>query len=318
VALDPTEFESDVRELLRLQGWRVSAVEVVGHKKVDSYAERLDQLGAIQRVAVECKAWGAPLSQRDLTLLYANYRPLVDANIIDIILVVTDYGLAPSAAAFVSETRFLRHLTYKQLLHNLIDFRSYLQSCVDRYRDDPVSMYYVPQFFNESEQTLEDHLMAWITTSDCQPVAVLGGYGFGKTTIVKRLGYLLALRCAEDPEARIPIVLPLSAVGAEQTLEGLLGRQFTSVSPCPNYNYQLFLNLNARGRFVFFLDGFDEMKKIMSWDALLFNLNQLNQLVGPKTKAVLLGRRIRSPARAMSLPVWRGRSELDRTGRASL
>ena len=39
-----------------------------------------------------------------------------------------------------------------------------------------------------------------------------------------------------------------------------------------------------------FLDGFDEMKKMMSWDALLFNLTQLHQLVVPGSRVVLLGR----------------------------
>ena len=112
----------------------------------------------------------------------------------------------------------------------------------------------------------------------------------GKTTLVRRIAYLLAQRCMHDASARIPVVLPLSSIATDQTLEGLLGRQFTALSVCPNYNFQLFLTLNTKGRFVIFFDGFDEMKKTISWDSLMFNLEQIHQLVVPGSKVVLLGR----------------------------
>jgi len=67
-------------------------------------------------------------------------------------------------------------------------------------------------------------------------------------------------------------------------LEGLLGKQFTFRSIVNNYNYYLFLALSIRGRFVFILDGFDEMKRTMSWGTLRYNLQQLNQLVSPNSK----------------------------------
>jgi NACHT domain-containing protein/restriction endonuclease len=288
------EFEREVRELLQLQGWRVTTEVLLGHKKVDAYAERPDALGTIQRVAIECKKWDGLLSQNDVTFIHVNYKPLIDANQVDLVLIVTQAGLSPSATTYVSNSRTLRHLTYLELLNTLIDFRTHIQGMLAGYLADQVSQYYVPQSFSGAdsgaEVTLEQYLLDWVASSDYQPISVLGGYGSGKTTLVKRMAYLLAKQCAEDPNGRIPVVLPLATIATDQTLEGLLGRQFTSVTICPNYNFQLFNTLNARGRFVFFLDGFDEMKKTMSWDSLLFNLTQLNQLATPMSKVVLLGR----------------------------
>src|SRR5215212_8062346 len=243
-AMNPADFERDVRELLRLQGWIVTPEKILGYKKVDAYAERSDSLGATQRIAVECKAWETPLSQKHVTAINVNYQPLLEANLIDTILIVTVLGLAPSATTYVDATRNLRHLTHSQLLNALIDFRVHLQGTIAAYDDDGVSKYYVPQAFFEGDTTIEQYLLDWIVSSDCQPVAVLGGYGVGKTTLAKRLAHSLATRCLDDPSARIPVVIPLATIATDQTLEGLLGRQFTSVTLCHNYNFQLFASLN--------------------------------------------------------------------------
>lgn len=288
--MTPEDFEREVRTLLQLQGWQVSQEKLLGHKKIDAYAEKADSLGAIQRVAVECKRWNGRLSQNDVTTIFLNYFPLIEANLIDIVLIVTESELTASAATYVSETRSLRHLSRHQLLNTLIDFRAHLRSSVVAFNNDEVSKRYVAQSFQEGDTSLEEHILAWAKSEDRQPIAILGGYGIGKSTLTKRLAHLFALQCSMDVHARIPVVLQLSSIATDQTLEGLLGRQFTSTSVCPNYNYQLFTTLNSRGRFIFFLDGFDEMKKTMSWDSLVFNLTQLNQLITPQSKVILLGR----------------------------
>jgi hypothetical protein len=288
--MDPSEFERDVRELLQLQGWRVTPEKLLGHKKIDAFAEREDPLGSMLRVAVECKAWDKALSQQDVTSVYVNYQPLIETNHIDTILIVTQSGLSPSAMTYVESTRRLRHLTHLQLLNTLIDFSSHLSGMISAWETEEVSKYYVPQHFTDSEETLEQHLLTWASSQDCQPIAVLGGYGVGKTTLTKRLAAVLSSLCRAHATARIPVVISLAAISTDQTLEGLLGRQFTAFTFCPNYNFQLFLTLNRRGRFILFLDGFDEMKRTMSWDSLMFNLVQLNQLVTPLSKVILLGR----------------------------
>jgi hypothetical protein len=284
-------FERDVRELLELQGWTVDTECVLGHKKIDAYAEKLDSLGSLQRVAVECKAWERPLTQSDVSEIYASYHPLIDASLIDLLLIVTVSGLAPSAETYVEMTRNMRHLTRQSLLNTLINFRGHLQGVIAAYLSDDVSRHYIAQSFEERRaHSLEEHLLSWIESDDSRPVAILGGYGIGKSTLCKRMAFLLAQRAMSTPGARVPVVLSLSSIATDQTLEGLLGRQFTSTTVCPNYNYQLFLALNRRGCFVIFLDGFDEMRKTILWDAILYNLGQLHQLVGGDAKVVLLGR----------------------------
>jgi hypothetical protein len=171
-----------------------------------------------------------------------------------------------------------------------------MEGLIAQYRTDEVSSYYVKQCFEsnlpeyEQFETVEDAMLSWASSADCQPIAILGGYGMGKTTLAKRLAYLLADRHKTNPIARIPVMIRLDELGTEQSLEGLLGKHFTSLAVVQNYNFHIFMELAKRGRFVIFLDGFDEMKHTMSWESMRFNFQQLNRLTAGSSKLVLSGR----------------------------
>lgn len=289
--MDESErFELDVKELLRLHGWSVAAERLLGHKKVDCYAEKSAEFGQKYRIAVECKTYSSRLTREQVSAIYADYLPLVQQGQIDFILLVTKTGVAASAATYVDEADGFRHRTYIDLMNDLLDFSAYARGLQAEFSSAGVSSYYIQQKCDQAELPAESFLLDWIDSDDDQPVAVLGGYGMGKSTLARRVASLLAERHIMDPNSRVPILIQLEDVSTDQSLEGLLGRQFTSLSIVPNYNFGLFMALNSNGRFVIFLDGFDEMKRTMSWDSLLYNLKQLNRLVAPNSKVVLLGR----------------------------
>ena len=93
----------------------------------------------------------------------------------------------------------------------------------------------------------------------------------GKTSFARHLAAVLAKEHLENGRKRIPILLRLGEISSEQSLEGLLGKAFTALSFVRNYNFNAFMALNNLGRFVIFLDGFDEMKHTLSWEQCRFN-----------------------------------------------
>ena len=75
----------------------------------------------------------------------------------------------------------------------------------------------------------------------------------------------MAKEAVENPIARIPILIRLGEVAGEQTLAGLLGKHFTATYQVHGYSFNAFREMNRNGRFVVFLDGFDEMKQLLSF-----------------------------------------------------
>jgi len=292
---DWRQFENDVRDLLRLQGWKIEQEKQLGHKKIDAYGIKASEFLKTQKIAVECKHYEAQLSQAEITRIFANYLPLVQENLVDFILLVTVNGLTPSAQTYAQTIKGFIHITFDDLLYSSIDFAGYVQGMKSQYYESNLSGLYTAQPYKYDVQgthlDLAENLLSWIhNTEEDRPIAILGGYGMGKSTLARRLAFLLAEDHLVNSRSRIPILIRLEEVVTDQSLEGLLGRHFTSLSVVPNYNFHTFMMLNSRGRFVILLDGFDEMKKTMSWETMRYNLEQLNRLVDSNAKVILLGR----------------------------
>ena len=192
-------FEEDVRHLLRLQGWHITAEKLLGHKKVDAYAERTAFFGTTERVAIECKDHAGCLTQHDVTAIYANYLPLLEANDIDQIVLVTRKGISPTAEAYSGKTRRFVHVTYLSLLNSLLDLSAYVHGMISQFSSGGLDRYYVPQRCEHASEALiaktdiaENTVMEWVLSDDFRPIAILAGYGMGKTTLARRLAFLLA------------------------------------------------------------------------------------------------------------------------------
>ncbi len=285
-------FQDEVRRLLDIQGWRTEREHIVAHKKIDLYAERESDFGRLRRIAVECKRFASALTQSEVAHIYADYLPLLQERHIDDIVIVTLNPISPAAVTYARTAQGLIHNTCADLQNSMMDFTSYLRSLVDDYSKDDLSRYYVAQSCkSDSGVTLvEDTILTWVQSDERDPIAILAGYGMGKTTLARKLSCTLADDHRSNPRNRIPILIPLHELVHEQSLEGLVGKVFTSRSVVRNYNFALFSELNRLGRFVIILDGFDEMKQSMSWESMRFNFTQLNRLVVPAAKVILSGR----------------------------
>ncbi|MFY0629729.1 MAG: NACHT domain-containing protein [Flavobacteriaceae bacterium] len=283
-------FENNVLELIKLQGWEVKPECLIGHKKVDIYAEKNGDFNKRVKVAIECKEYSKKLTRSQVITIFSDYLSLCESKKIDYLLLVTSYGIAPSALNFEDQTDKFIHITYNELLNSILDFSNYIQGLKGIFSENLLHKLYIPQYVENTDTLLEEYIKEWIHKYDSEPIAILGGYGLGKSSLAKRIAYLLSVDYLKSRTSRIPILIKLEHIATEQDLEGLLGTQFTSHSVVDNYNFRLFMKLNELGRFVFLLDGFDEMKKTMSWDSLNYNLGQLKRLVNKNSKVVLLGR----------------------------
>lgn len=292
---DGKMFETDVRRLLHLQGWSISPEILINHKKTDGYATKQGDFGETKKIAIECKDYSNQLSLREVVNIYTDYSSLIEENQIDRVVLITRNGITPSARKFIQTKKNISHQTFSDLQNSIMDFSHYLHDLSALYENDEVSKYYVKQnyitssIYSSDTDKIEQAILNWVNQDDENPLVILASYGMGKTSLVKRLCKIFVDKYYKNPNSRIPIFIPLGEIGSEQSLEGLLGKLFTSSHIVDHYNFNIFMQLNKSGRFVLFLDGFDEMKYAMSRDTLLYNFNQLNKLV-EGSKVVLTGR----------------------------
>jgi hypothetical protein len=283
-------FRDSVRRLIELIPGcsSVQTEHLLGTQPVDIYYEERTSFRTL-RVACECKDYERPLT-KDLIARHIEprYGPLLRKNLVDAVRIIAPIALGATAAAYVKECGFTFH-TIDQLESEIVDFRQYLRALQVAFAEDGLDRYYVRPLLADGGD-LEEVIEAWIAGPSSQPVAILAGYGMGKTSFARHLAHVLAAHALAAPHNRIPILIPLSEIASEQTLEGLLGKLLAAQNRIPDYHFNIFSELNRRGRFVIILDGFDEMKHMMSWSEFQHNFTELNRLNGSNSRVLLLGR----------------------------
>ena len=285
---DGKQLELEAANVLRAAGYVVRGEQLLGSKKVDLLFE-INTFGKLEKYAVECKDYASPLPRDKTAKILSEYQDILDKGKIDKLLLVTRQGLTPTAKEYVLNCKNFLHQTFHEMQNSMIDFSSYLKVIISSYENDLLSNYYVPQKTTK-EEALNEIVLNWIKAPSQNPIAILGSYGMGKTTFVAHMGAYLAKQALEDSSSRIPIIIPLSNISSEQTLSGLLGTLFTANHMAKGYTFSNFNELNLSGRFVIFLDGFDEMKHALRWGEFVFNLRQILELINAKSKIILLGR----------------------------
>ncbi|WP_431239264.1 NACHT domain-containing protein [Mycolicibacterium aichiense] len=130
----------------------------------------------------------------------------------------------------------------------------------------------------------------WLQSESKIQLALLGGYGTGKSTYSRALAWRLARDHIAGKQARIPLRIELRHLTAAQDVEALITHQLVDVHRVEGANFIRFQSLNAAGLFVLILDGFDEMKEGMTRENLIHNFNEINKLAVGKSKILLCGR----------------------------
>ena len=290
-------FRDQITDLLRLSGWQPVREKLVAGKKADAFWSRTTY-GRPVHMALESKNYASPLGRDDLVRIVTDYQDAYEHNIIDELWIVASKDITGAGAReFVDSKRWLRFFTFESLRASLMDFGTYLGSLMEDYQSSGLPSYYVPQTAQLQEDSItenvdiENAVSTWLTaTDDPRPLAIVGGYGLGKTSFARRITYGYANEYRAQLRGRIPIYIELGRFSTQQDLSGLLGSALAADRPVDGYRYQLFLQLNRAGHFLIILDAFDEMKHLMTLDDFNYNFDQLNQLIEGNAKVILLGR----------------------------
>lgn len=240
-----------------------------------------------KRIVAECKNYSNMLTRKNIGEIYQTYDP-VKQNF-DHLIIITTNGLSPGVQQTVDDKDWITHLTFLEFCHILLGFGRYVESIKAGFSHQGLEKYYVPPNALDGLD-MESKVTDWVRSDSKQPLAVLAGYGMGKTSFARRLAFKYAVDVDGSKLNRIPLYIELGGIYAEQDIEGLICKHCTTRNPVDGFNYDLFLEFNRQGLLLIILDGFDEMKHAMSHEDFLYNFEQINSLVEGLSKIIVLGR----------------------------
>lgn len=313
-------LRDEAANLLAARFGRPIREKLIAGKKVDlSFQKRA--FGKNETMVVEAKDLAGNLGRDQAVQIWADYEPVLREAAPANLLLVTRRGLSSAAQTYVDSQPLMRHQTIWELENEMMGLTDYVRSLTDLFDREGLSHYYVPGRLRlahygpgEGVRTTAsvdavafDTISAWLDGDDMRPLAVLGGYGAGKTSLAKRVVAWQAQRALKDPLARRPVLIHLGAVARYTGVEGLLGGMFTYDFPIEGFNVHHFLEMSDKGRLVTVLDGFDEMKHAMTWADFRSQIGSLNRLTNGRAKLLMLGRPSAFTSTEEHVHVLRGR-----------
>ncbi|MFC5760460.1 NACHT domain-containing protein [Rhizobium sp. GCM10022189] len=283
------ELRDHVIDLLEAEGHTVSREIRIGTKKIDILVEMEDEFRP-KKIAIECKNLSKNLSQEDLNHIWADYMSLWEQGKIAELYVITRLDSSPEAKSYAGDKPGrLDIFSIKEFEEKLLGFRKYCREVRDLFNEGGLDQYYVKSAI-EAGGELHERIMAWASDASKTPVAILGGYGMGKTSYCKFLTRELADRYIDDPLSRVPIYVRLSDIATQSDVDGLIAKTLAGRYQTKNYSFAKFKKLNRAGRFVIIFDGFDEMKHALSWADFKYNFAQIHSLLEGRAKIIVAGR----------------------------
>jgi hypothetical protein len=302
-------FEDAVADLYRLLGADVIQGVMICQKKVDVLATfRLPGGSSVHRVIIECKNERKVVAQNqrvmEFTGLLDTARKTGEADSAEII---TQVPWSDAAKGFALQAG-INILTYSQKLSQLIDFTDYLSDLINRFdkadpnrpSDPPLATYYVGLSAEHNVngktdhiQKVNDYIRQWLVkNSNRQHLAILGGYGAGKSSLCLKLAHDLAVAHRKNSHAsRIPILISLRDFTKTLKIEALIASFLDEECGVANPKFKLFKAMNDAGAFLIIFDGFDEMAVRVDTDTLEANLQEIEKLAtAPASKVILTSR----------------------------
>lgn len=284
------QFRSHVLDLLRTKYPDASTEIPVSWKNSDIFFTGMD-FGRRVKFAVECKNYEKKLTTSDFQKIISDYQQAFNKQEIDTLLIISKNDVEAASRRLILDTPRVRFLTYNELEDWLVGLRPYITHLANVFTDDDVHAYYIEGRFQGHDKNALEVLREWISSDSVNGLAILGGYGVGKSSLAKKLASDQAKRYLDNPaNERMPILLRLGQVVHETELSALFGKEFTALFPVEGYSYKTLMHFNDLGRLLIILDGFDEMKHAMSEADFRSNFREFNKLRGPDAKVLLLGR----------------------------
>lgn len=203
------EFRSHVLALLQTKYPDAVTEKKASWKNADIVFSMMDFSKRVQ-VGVECKYYNRKLTTADFRKILIDYEAAFSKQSIATLLVVSRFDIEAASRQLVNDTPRLRFMLANELEEWLVGLRPYIEGLCNTFNTADVSHYYIDSRAVGHTIPAFDVLTQWLKTDEFTGIAILGGYGLGKSSIAMRLASHQAKRYLADPaNERMPILLRL-------------------------------------------------------------------------------------------------------------
>lgn len=290
------ELTAEVRSWLQAIRYKVNEPQRFDERSVSMIASM--DLGTVkQNVLVRCI--GGEITATDVMALKGALNLKIPQG-----WLISDKRISQKAVELASGdesvlvfnlTNFLRRMVwgpYFDALNSLVE----RELIPDRYVDIGCYKVEVDEKGNEIGReryaSLDTYIDDWLKERGKTHISILGDFGAGKTWFCRHYAYRQLERYIKDPaHERLPLLITLrgfTKVPPQQLINDALLEQYKL--QFVGSAFEVFKEMNRRGKLLLILDGFDEMAKQVDYQALVDNFWELAKLVEENSKVLLTSR----------------------------
>jgi|GEM_PF-5442989 len=254
-----------VSDLYGSFGFDVWRLPVLDGKQFDLRLRRVEPGIGLQTHLVQCIDDDVPTIER--LREEAGVFGAVDYDA-DRWIIVTRGELPDGVNLLRKEHKRLRFVTVKELKEKIFNVRETYSRYLSKYRNSPIAASYIPLSANQSNTKtaavsdiadIEESILNWFGGNASGFLFVLGDFGSGKTTLLERLKYRIAEDILTGSESHpLPVLFRLREFYECGTVANFVNKTMAS-----EFGHTIpvstFWEAASEGRFLFLLDGFDEM-----------------------------------------------------------
>jgi tetratricopeptide (TPR) repeat protein len=141
-----------------------------------------------------------------------------------------------------------------------------------------------------SYRSLDEYIDQWLEKPEKLHISILGDFGSGKTWFCRHYVYRQLMRYINEPiDQRLPLLITLRDFSKAMTVQQLINDALLEQYNLPFIGsaYDIFQEMNRRGKILLVLDGFDEMARKVDYQTIVENFLELKNLVNDNSKVIL-------------------------------
>jgi WD40 repeat protein len=218
---------------------------------------------------------------------------------------ISDKRVSPTARELAAKDEDIQVFTLSEFLRQMV-WKPYFDSLEALVEKDRIQDLYVDigcyrqltdekggESDRERHPSLNNYIDLWLKERGKMHISLLGEFGGGKTWFCRHYAYVQLHRYLSDPvRERLPLLITLRAFAKAMTPQQLINDALLEQYKLPFLGsaFQVFEEMNRRGKLLLLLDGFDEMARQVDYQTVIDNFWQLATLVDESSKVILTSR----------------------------